>query len=178
MMSHFSMKGIALSVLVAMTLTGCGNDRMSQAEQAMAAIRDESSPPIEPLPQAQPVEDFVYSAASDTRSPFLPLSLINMQAKSEEASGVRPDLEREREPLEAYELAELIYRGIVVAPDGKEYGLVQMPNGVVRDVRVGEYMGKNHGRVLEITPTQINLEEIVPDSRVGFVHQKAALVTP
>lgn len=176
-MTTVNMKALLLSIAVATVLTGCGNDRISQAEQAMAAIRAESSPPIEPIPQPQKVEDFVYSAG-DIRSPFLAPSLINMQAKAEESSGVRPDLSRPHEPLEDYELAELIYRGKVVAPDGKEYGLVQLPNGIVRDVRINEYMGKNHGRVLEITPTQINLEEIVPDSRVGFVYQKNALVTP
>lgn len=178
-MSQFNIKALVLPAMIALLVTGCGNDRMSQADAAMAAIRDESAPPIEPLPQPQRVEDFVYSAGDGTvREPFLPPSLINMQTKAEESSGVKPDLTREREPLEDYELAELIYRGKVVAPDGKEHGLVQLPSGVVRDVRIGDYMGKNHGRILEITPTQINLEEILPDSRVGFVYQKTALVTP
>lgn len=178
-MTIVNLRAFLLSAVAVAILTGCSNDRMSDAEQAMAAIRDEPAPPIEPLPKPQAVEDFVYSAGGgDVRSPFLAPSLINMQAKAEEMSGVRPDLTRPHEPLEDYELSELIYRGKVVAPDGKEYGLVQSPSGVVRDVTVGEYMGKNHGRILEITPTQINLEEIVPDSRVGFVYQKNSLVTP
>jgi type IV pilus assembly protein PilP len=37
-------------------------------------------------------------------------------------------------------------------------------------------MGKNDGRIAEITPTQINLIEIVPDSRVGYVEKPASLV--
>lgn len=176
-MTTVNVKAVLLSVVMATILTGCGNDRMSQAEKAMADIRAEPAPSIEPIPQPQKVEDFVYSA-NDIRSPFLAPSLINMQTKAEESNGVRPDLTRPHEPLEDYELTELVYRGKVVAPDGKEYGLVQLPGGLVRDVRIGEYMGKNHGRILEITPTQINLEEIVPDSRAGFVYQKAALVTP
>ena len=157
-------------------VTGCA-DRVQQAEMEMQQIREQPSAKVEPPPQPQPVEDFVYSA-NDLRSPFLAPSLVNLQAQAIQDTGVKPDVNRVREPLESFELDQLIYRGRVVAPNGQEYGLVQVPDGTVRDVRVGEYMGKNDGRILEITPTQINLEEIVPDARAGFVHKKTPLVTP
>ena len=32
-------------------------------------------------------------------------------------------------------------------------------------------MVKNDGRIVEITPTQINLVKIIPDSRVGYVEK-------
>ena len=75
-------------------------------------------------------------------------------------------------------MTELVYRGKVIAPNGQQYGLVQTPDGLVRDVQVGDYMGKNYGRIVEITSTQINLIEIVEDTRLGYVEKSANLVSP
>lgn len=157
-------------------LTACG-DRISEVETKMAAIRDESAPAIEPPPVPQPVQEFEYSA-NGMRSPFVAQSLLVMQTKAENTEGVRPDTTRPKQPLENYELAELVYRGKVVAPNGKEYGLVQVPDGMVREVQVGEYMGKNFGKILEITSTQINLEEIIPDTNAQFVYKRTSVITP
>lgn len=161
---------------VALSLVAC-SDRMGEAERQMANIRSGPAIPIEPLPEPVIIKDFTYSAG-DRRSPFVAPSLENLQAQQVQESAVKPDVNRPREPLEEFDLAELVYRGRVTAPDGKEYGLVQLPSGFIEEVSVGEYMGKSDGKILEITPTQINLEEIVPDTRMGFVHKKTSLVTP
>ncbi|WP_296243971.1 MULTISPECIES: pilus assembly protein PilP [unclassified Psychrobacter] len=157
-------------------MTGC-TDRIGMAEQAMADIRNQPAQPIEPPPKAELVEDFVYSASAQ-RSPFLPPSLVNVQGPATSIDGVRPDITRVKEPLEQYELSQLVFRGIVISPEGQQYGLVQRPDGSVASVRVGNYLGLNDGRIVEITPTQINLIEIVPDSRAGFVEKPQSLVSP
>ena len=55
------------------------------------------------------------------------------------------------------------------------YGLVQTKDGIVHRVAVGNYMGQNDGRIIQITPTQIRLVEIVPDGLGGFMKRPAAL---
>lgn len=172
-MQHFK---LLIPAVMLVLLSACG-ERISDAEAKMADIRNQPAPAIEPPPVPEPIQEFEYSA-SNMRSPFLPLSLLMMQTKAATTEGVKPDTSRPKEPLENYELSELIYRGKVTAPNGKEYGLVQLPDGVIREVQKGEYMGKNFGKVLEITPTQINLEEIVPDAQAMFVYKPAALITP
>lgn len=169
-------KNYLICILSAFVLAGC-NDRISIAEAEMTRIKNEDTFNIEPLPQPEKVEDFVYGAG-EVKSPFLAPSLVAMQAQAQQTQGVKPDVNRVREPLEEFELSQLTYRGKVVAPNGQEYGLVQLPDGMVVDVQIGEYMGKNDGKILEITPTQINLEEIVPDARSGFVYKRTPLVTP
>ena len=159
-----------------LSITGC-TDRIGLAEQAMADIRNQPAQPIEPPPKAELVEDFVYSASAQ-RSPFLPPSLVNVQGPTTFIDGVRPDITRVKEPLEQYELTQLIFRGVVISPEGQQYALVQRPDGSVASVRVGNYLGLNDGRIVEITPTQINLIEIVPDSRAGFVEKPQSLVSP
>mgnify|MGYP002661202290 FL=1 len=159
-----------------LSMTGC-TDRIGMAEQAMTDIRNQPAQPIEPPPKAELVEDFVYSASTQ-RSPFLPPSLVNVQGPATSIDGVRPDITRVKEPLEQYELSQLVFRGVVISPEGQQYALVQRPDGSVASVRVGNYLGLNDGRIVEITPTQINLIEIVPDSRAGFIERPQSLVSP
>ena len=165
----------ALSIAT-LWLTGC-TDRIGMAGQAMSEIRNSPSQPIEPPPKAELVEDFVYSA-SLIRSPFLPPSLMNVQGPNIPTDGVRPDITRTKEPLEQYEIAQLTFRGMIISPEGQQYALVQRPDGSVASVKVGDYLGLNDGRIVEITPTQINLIEIVPDSRAGFIERPQSLVSP
>lgn len=165
-----------LALLMVFGLVGC-SDRVGLAQEAMEQIRNEPAQPIEPPPQAEVIEDFVYSS-SMLRSPFLPPSLLNIQAPTAPIDGVRPDITREKEPLEAFELNQLVFRGMVISPEGQKFALVQRPDGSVASVKVGDYIGLNDGRIVEITSTQINLIEIVPDNRAGFVERPQSLMSP
>lgn len=165
-----------LMMVCVIALSACSN-RIVTAEKDMADIRNQPAQPVEPPPQPQIIEDFIYSA-NELRSPFIPPGLMNLQTITIEDTGVRPDLNREKEPLEVFDLSLLVFRGMIVSPEGEQHGLVQRPDGSVTSVKVGDYMGLNDGRVVEITPTQINLIEIVPDSRAGFVERPQSLVSP
>ena len=171
----------ALPMLITISILGSGvtgcSDRVNVASQAMDAIRKETAQPIESPPPPQLVEDFVYSASS-LRSPFLPPSLVNVQSKATAIDGIRPDINRIKEPMEQYELAQMTFRGMLISPEGQQYALIQRPDGSIASVKVGDYIGLNDGRIVEITPTQINLIEIVPDSRAGFVEKPQSLVSP
>ncbi len=162
----------SLSVLT----TGC-TDRVMLAEQSMADIRAAPAQEVEPPPAPELVEDYTY-AAMDVRSPFIPPSLVNQQEKAANYNGVTPDITRIKQPLESFELTQLSYRGVLVSPEGEKFGLIQRPDGVVDSVKVGDYMGMSDGRIVEITPTQINLIEIVPDNRAGFIEKPASVVSP
>jgi type IV pilus assembly protein PilP len=58
---------------------------------------------------------------------------------------------------------------------GQNYGLVQVKDGRVQRVLVGGYIGQNEGRISEITPSKITLNEIVPDGLGGYIERPAAL---
>jgi type IV pilus assembly protein PilP len=38
----------------------------------------------------------------------------------------------------------------------------------VHPVKIGNYMGRNHGKIIEVSSTQIQLEEIVSDGMDGY----------
>lgn len=169
-------KSIAFGILLLGALSGC-TDRVSLAEKEMQNIRELPADPIEPPPVPKVIEDYTYAAVG-IRSPFVPKSLLELQAKIANTPSIRPNENRVKGELEEFELSTLVYHGKVKAPNGREYGLVQAPDGIMRSVQVGDYMGKNHGRIGEITSTQINLTEIVEDARLGYVEKIASLVSP
>lgn len=157
-------------------VVGC-TDRVGLANKEMQSIREQPAQPIQPPPKPQVVEAFNYNAYR-LRSPFLPLSLTLKATQEDNIQGVRPDTERVQEPLEAFELNQLVYRGHVDSASGERFALVQTPNGQIASVKVGNYLGKNHGKISKIEPGFIALVEIVPDSRVGFVEQPAQIDLP
>lgn len=175
-MINFSLKtNVGLAVLLSL-LVGCSN-RVSVAEMEMESIRKQNAKAIEPPPEPLKIEDFKYGV-QNVRDPFVAKSLLERQQKIAETPTVKPDESRIKEPLEGFELSELVYHGKVVAPNGQEHGLVQTPDGMVHDVQVGRYLGKNHGRIVEITSTQVNLIEIVQDANEQYVEKTANLVSP
>lgn len=172
----YSLKITACVLAMGVLMVGC-TDRVSLAEAEMQKIQKSPAQPISAPPEPLRIEGFTYGA-QNVRSPFVAKSLLERQRKIEQAPSVKPDETRVKEPLEAYELTQLVYRGKVVAPNGQEYGLVQTPDMRVHDVQVGNYLGKNHGRIVEITSTQINLIEIIQDVDEQYIEKAANLVSP
>ncbi|KAF5292090.1 hypothetical protein FQR65_LT20339 [Abscondita terminalis] len=137
----------------------------------MANIRSQTPLPIEPAPVFNPVPSFNY-AAQQLRSPFLPSSLAN-ELKVMSGKRVYPNLSRQPQPLESYPLESLTLKGSMKSNAGQTVGLIQTPDGEIERVQLGNYMGMNQGRIIEITPTRIDLLEIVPDGRDGIKMKKS-----
>ena len=50
----------------------------------------------------------------------------------------------------------------------KIWAAVKSPDGTVHRLQVGNYLGRNHGRVVRITETSVEMREIVPDGKGGW----------
>ena len=124
---------------------------------------------VEPLPEIKPYETFVYNAY-EMRSPFMPSS----PGAGAGIGGVRPDQKRNREFLEQYSLDTLKMVG-TLRLSGQMYGLVETKDGLVHRVTLGNHIGQAEGKITEITPSRINVLEIVPDSLGGYMERPAAL---
>jgi len=121
---------------------------------------------VEPLPEVKPYETFVYDD-QNLRSPFVPSRPAGFNA-------VRPDSKRPRQFLEQFSLDTLRMVG-TLRIGGTAYGLVQTKDGIVHRVTVGNYMGQNDGRITAISPSRIDITEIVPDGLGGYMKRPAAL---
>jgi type IV pilus assembly protein PilP len=90
-------------------------------------------------------------------------------------SGLRPDLDRIKEPLEDFPLDTLRLKGTIDDKDGVKWGLIFAPDNTIHRVIEGNYMGQNHGRIISVTDQTIELTEIVPDGLGNYIERSSAV---
>jgi len=154
---------------------GCANDDFSDLSRFIAEEKAKPKGAIEPLPEIKVVEPFIFNPEG-LRDPFTPLE---QTAETEGASvaassGIKPDLSRPKEELEAYSLDSLRMVGTVNAKMGL-WALVKASDGTVYRVKVGNYMGKNYGKIIRIVSDKIEVMEMVSDKPGFWREQQASL---
>jgi type IV pilus assembly protein PilP len=126
---------------------------------------------LDPLPQIKPYEPFAY-ADFDLPDPFKPRKIEPV--KGENTSKLAPDLNRRREPLEAYPLEGLSMVGTL--EKGKAlYALVKTPERDIYQVRQGNHMGQNFGVIVGISDTEIKLKELMQDGAGDWSERSSTL---
>jgi type IV pilus assembly protein PilP len=160
-------------LLLAALLTGCSGDReFRDLQDFMAKARAKPGGKIEPIPSFPPYEGFKYGAMA-LRSPFdVPATVTAERVAGKPASA--PDGSRPREVLENYNFAALNMVG-VLDRDGRRWSLIDDGAGQIHRITVGNYMGKNHGRVVRVTENRIDVIEIIPDGEGGWVERPRTL---
>lgn len=155
-------------------LAGCGNDDFSDLNQFVQSVKAKPKVAIGKLPEITPVEQFVYKD-DVLRDPFKPLDHPEQDNKGGPVgNGLHPDFERRKEELEAFPLDGLKMVGTVVK-SGKLWGLVKATDKTVHRVQVGNYLGKNFGKIIRISTDKLELMEIVPDKPGTWREQQTTL---
>ena len=159
-------------LLLLVVLSGCmaGKDEVEKWVQQEKAKK---GTPIDPPPAIKTFETFEYTLrAPDDRDPF---DLPSREEEQETANaGPRPDQNRTREPLESFPLDGLKMVGTLGSPSSPE-GLLKDPEGVIRRVHVGNYVGQNYGRITAINEGQIDLVELVPNQTGGWTERQTSI---
>ncbi|MDR3417674.1 MAG: pilus assembly protein PilP [Nevskia sp.] len=156
-------------LLLGAALLGACSDDMDELQQYVATVKAKKSTKIEPIPQIKQYEPFTY-VAGERRDPFAP----TMPQSARNNDGVRPDTNRNKEPLEEFPLDALKMVG-VIDYNRILYAMIKAPDGVIHRVTVGNYIGQNFGKIVKITDSEVALDEIVPDGFGGFKEQPATL---
>lgn len=159
--THIAKHGrrVMLASAVLLLAACSNNEEMIELQNYVQQTVNRPPGQIEPIPAFRSYEPFQYSAAS-LRSPFdVPLDISQIIRNQD--SDVRPDENRPRELLENYALSNLTMVGTITR-SGTEWALMLDETGLVSRVTVGNYLGRNHGRIIGISETQIDLIEIVP----------------
>ena len=86
---------------------------------------------------------------------------------------VAPELARRKEPLEAFPLDTMILVGSIVKA-GQPVALVKVDN-LLYQVKPGNYLGQNYGKVTKISETEVTLREIVQDAVGEWIERIATL---
>lgn len=170
-------KKISLTLLCC-GLVACGGQlKFSQLKADLEAIKKRPAGRIEPPPKIETFENFVYSA-SLLRSPFQPPIVAEPVKAPLEGKQVYPDLDRPREALEEFSIESLVMVGTINKEDEIQQALIQDGVGGIQRAQVGNYMGKNHGKIIKITSSQIDLMELITDGLEGWVERPRTIVMP
>ncbi|MBW0149395.1 pilus assembly protein PilP [Marinobacter arenosus] len=165
-----------MGVCLVSLLTACSQGSgFSDLDKFMADTRDRPRGHVEPLPEFKAYEAFSYSAA-DRRAPFEPPIDVQLTMVDDQpVTDVEPNLDRPREVLENFDLKELDMVGTLQGTSGNLFALIKDGAGGIHRVRTGNYMGQNYGRVVGVNETRIELIEIVPNGRGGWVERPRSL---
>ncbi len=165
----FQVAGAGLLV----TLAGCADPQLGALDRELSTIRSDPGPtPSVELPDIPDYDPVPYDEA-DRRSPFT-ARLPDAEQPPVGAEGLEPDLARQREPLEAHGLDQLDLVGTLTR-GGQPSALIRSPDGQVHRLRVGNYMGTDFGRIVSITSSSVQLIEVVPTGRGGWIERTTQL---
>lgn len=158
----------------ALVLTACSND-MRDLHNYIEDVKARPADPIPPIPAVKTYTPYVYEGQTG-RDPFRASTSegSDQVASTSNRGGPRPDLDRTKEYLEQFELDTLAMVGTFTMGDS-EWALIRDPDGVVHRVAVGNYIGRNHGRVTFIQETEIGLSELITDGMGGWLVREASM---
>ncbi len=172
------MKVIVSSIFVLglMVLSGCvADNEFADLEAQMAEIRKRPKGHIEPPPEFKAYKSFNYGAAG-LRSPFTPPVAVETVVLAKGRHDIKPDFNRQKEILENYSIDSLLMVGTIKRPGGSLYALIKDPDGGLHRVEAGNYMGRNHGRILHVAENKIDVVEIVSDGQDGWLERPRTIV--
>ncbi|HEY9380149.1 MAG TPA: pilus assembly protein PilP [Burkholderiales bacterium] len=160
-------------LLVALVLFGCGGGEQRQLQSELDGLSKDLRGKVQPLPVVKPYEPASY-AAFELPDPFGPAKIaLATNTKSATSSGIQPDLNRPREPLESYSIETLRMVG-VLRQHKRTFALVKADTGLYR-VSPGNYMGQNFGLITAINETEITLKELVQDAAGDWTERESSL---
>ena len=161
---------LAAAFATALAVTACGGEQHGDLRQFVKESDKLPHGNIPPLPEMKPYEAYTYNAF-DLTDPFKPRKIEPPKG----GGGAAPDLNRRREPLEAFPLENLKMVGTL--EQKKEiYALVRAPDSALYRVKVGNYLGQNFGRIVGISESAVKIKEIVQDTAGNWEEKDQALL--
>lgn len=173
------MTGRTAAALLALSLAlaACTQSGQEELQQWMNQQRAQTRPKVEPIPEPKKFSPQAYTQER-AGDPFSNQKLAQAFKRESAqttttASLVAPELARRKEPLEAYPLDAMTMVGSLIK-QGKPVALIRVDN-LLYQVRPGNYLGQNYGRIMKVDETEVVLREIVQDSAGEWIERTATL---
>ncbi len=176
-MSHFLPRRLASIILIGLSLAACSFGEQEDLQRWMTEQRNATKPTVAPLPEPKKFSPAPYNQANAVE-PFSNQKLTQaLKRESSKATAnaqlVAPELNRRKEPLEAFPLDSMALVGNM-SPKGRSVALVKVDN-LLYQVKVGSYLGQNYGKVTKVSETEVTLREIVQDAAGEWIERQANL---
>jgi len=162
------------AVLAAVGALAACSGEQEELQQWMEQQRREVKPNVPPLQPPKKFDPEPY-AQMQAVEPFSnqKLTVALKQEARQPNSLLSSELNRRKEPLEAYPLDSMSMVGSV-SKQGQPFALLRVDN-LLYQVKVGDYLGQNYGRITKIAETEIALREIVQDAAGEWIERPATL---
>ncbi|MDI1298753.1 pilus assembly protein PilP [Methylotenera sp.] len=151
---------ISLACLLCLSLAACSGGDGDDLDSFIKNAAKDMRPKIKPLPEVKPYLALQYNADGKLSDPFRARKASNAN------SVLQPNMNRPKEPMEAYPLESIKYVG-QLSKVKLTYALLLTPDNGVQQVKIGNYVGQNFGMVTKITDSEVELKEIVQDDLSG-----------
>lgn len=164
----------AAGLLAAGLLAGCGAD-LEELQAWMDQQRREVKPNVEPIAPPKKFDPEPYALAESV-DPFSAqkLSVAIRQEVRQQSALLAAELNRRKEPLEAYPLDSMAMVGSVTK-EGRPHALLKVDN-LLYQVSTGQYLGQNYGKITKISETEVVLREIVQDAAGEWIERTSNLM--
>lgn len=164
-------------LLITVGLSGCTASGEDELRSWMQSERAQIKPQVKPIPEPTKFDPQAYQGVQAT-DPFSSEKLVSLLRASEaspvtNSALIAPELNRRKQPLEAYPLDSMSMVGSLNR-QGQLVALIKVDN-LLYQVRPGQYLGQNYGRVTKISETEVVLREIVQDAVGEWTERPAAL---
>ena len=172
------MHKLLIAVAVGVVLAGCDASETEEVQAWMQQQRAATKPQVQPIPEPKPFTPQAYTQEAAIE-PFsnqkltVALKRDSQQSGTASAALLAPELNRRKEPLEAYPLDSMSMVGSV-NKQGRPYALLRVDQ-LLYQVKVGDHLGQNYGRITRIAETEIALREIVQDAAGEWIERPATL---
>ncbi len=162
---------------VVLLLAGCGASTEDELRAWMTEQKNQTRPRVAPIPEPKQFKPEAYTQERAVE-PFSKEKLtqaLKRESSQVAASGalVAPELVRRKEALESFPLDAMVLVGSLTKA-GQPVALVKVDN-LLYQVRPGNYLGQNYGRVTRINETEVTLREIVQDAAGEWIERTATL---
>ena len=163
----------AVTAIAVAALAACSGEQEELA-QWMDQQRREVKPNVSKIEAPKKFNPQAYLALASVE-PFSTqkLSVALKQQERQPNSLLASEINRRREPLESYPLDSMTMVGSVVRT-GRPYALLRVDN-LLYQVKQGDYLGQNYGKITKISETDVSLREIVQDAAGEWIERVSAL---
>lgn len=163
----------ALAVAIGLAVAGCAGESeelVAWTEQQKREVK----PGVEPLAAPKQFHPHPY-LSTQAAEPFSAqkLSVALKQEARQPSSILSSEVNRRKEPLEAFPLDGMSMVGSVDKL-GRRFALLKVDK-LLYQVKVGDHLGQNYGRITKIDETQVVLREIVQDTAGEWIERPASL---
>ena len=164
----------SVAVIAATLLLGACSSDQDELRQWMEQQRREVKPNVTPLQPPKKFDPQPYNSARAV-DPFSTqkLTVALKQEARQPNSLLSAELNRRKEPLEAYPMDSMSMVGSV-NKQGQPFALLRV-DALLYQVKVGDHLGQNYGKILRIAETEIALREIVQDAAGEWIERPATL---